>query len=142
LGELENIIKKEYNISSNENLIIFKIEKYIKGLLIPLIEYEIFNPETKEIINLTYFKNFNLNIIINIPISIKENNLYKYIPNSEYYNDICYTYTTERGTDITLFDRQNEFNNYNYSICFKNCIYNKYHYNIYYLDHIYINYIL
>ena len=126
LGKLENIIKEEYNISLNETLIIFKIEKYIEGILIPLIKFEIFNPETKEVIDLAHFQNYNSNIIINIPISIKENNLYKYIPNSEYYNDICYTYTTERGTDITLFDRQNEFNNYNYSICFKNCIYNGY----------------
>ena len=122
LGELENIIKDEYNILSNETLIIFKTEKYFEGLLIPLIEYEIFNPETKEIIDLNHFKNNNLNIIINIPISINKNNWFKYDPNNVYYNDICYTYTTERGTDSTLFDRQNEFNNGNYSLCFKNCI--------------------
>ena len=126
LGELENIIKEEYNILSNDSLIIFKMEKYIEGLLFPLIEYEIFNPETKEIIDLTHFKNNNLNITIYIPISININNLYKYEKNSSYYNDICYTYTTERGTDLTLFDRQNEFNINNYSLCYKNCIYNGY----------------
>ena len=126
LGELENIIKEEYNISLNEDLIIFKKEKYIEGVLIPLIEYEIFNPETKEKIDLNNYKNNNLNIIINIPISIKENNLYKYDPNNRYYNDICYIYTTDRGTDFTLFDRKNEFNINNYSLCFKNCIYNGY----------------
>ena len=126
LGELENIIKDKYNISINESLIIFKIEKYIEGILIPLIEYEIFNPETKEIIDLKNFQNINLNIIISIPISIKENILYKYDPNNRYYNDICYTYTTERGTDLTLFDRQNEFNKENYSFCFKNCLYSGY----------------
>ena len=126
LGEIENIIKDEYNISSNETLIIFKNEKYFEGILIPLIEYEIFNPETKEIIDLTHFKDTNLNITIIMPISIKENNLYKYDKNNSYYNDICYTYTTERETDFSLFDRQNEFNNDNYSLCFKNCIYNGY----------------
>ena len=126
LGEFENIINKEYNISSNETLIIFKMEKYIEGLLIPLTEYEIFNPETMEIIDLAQFQNINLNIIINIPIFIKENNLYKYDPNNRYYNDICYTYTTENRTDLTLYDRQKEFNHNNYSLCLKNCTYSGY----------------
>ena len=51
----------------------------------------------------------------------------KYNPNHEYYQDICYTYSTENGTDINLYDRQNEFNNY-YSICPKDCIYNGYNF--------------
>ena len=123
---IENIIKNEYNISSNETLIIFKIEKSIEGLLIPLTEYEIFNPETMEIIDLTKFQNINLNIFMNIPIFIIEANLFKFDPNNRYYNDICYTYTTENKTDLTLYDRKNEFNNENYSLCFMNCIYNGY----------------
>ena len=48
LGELEYILKEKYNISQNDSLIIFKVENNIEGLLIPLIEYEIFNPKTKE----------------------------------------------------------------------------------------------
>ena len=50
-----------------------------------------------------------------------------YDPTSDYYNDICYTYTTDSKTDIILFDRQNEFNN-KYYLCPKNCTYNGYNF--------------
>ena len=42
---------------------------------------------------------------MNIPVSIDENNLFKYDPNSAYYRDNCYAYTTENGTDIILLFR-------------------------------------
>jgi surface protein len=48
LGECENIIKKQYHLSKEETLIIFKIEKIVKGLRIPLIEYEIFSSKSKK----------------------------------------------------------------------------------------------
>ena len=123
LGECENILKSQYNISENETLIIFKTEKYIEGLLIPLIEYEIFNPETKEQLDLNKCKKSKNTIDILIPVKIKEEYLYKYDPNSSYYNDICNTYTSKYGTDITLFDRKNEFNEKKMALCFKNCEY-------------------
>ena len=126
LGECELILKKNYYISSNEILIIFKTEQYIEDLYIPLIEYEIFNPITNEKLNLDYCRNESINIEFNIPVSINENNLIIYDPNNSYYNDICYTYTTDKGTDISLYDRQNEFNNKNLSICPKNCFYKEY----------------
>ena len=52
-------------------------------------------------------------------ISIDE--LDKYNKSSGYYNDICYTLTSENGTDITLKDRQNEFKINNMSICEEDC---------------------
>ena len=52
-------------------------------------------------------------------ISIDE--LDKYNKSSGYYNDICYTLTSENGTDITLKDRQNEFKINNISICEEDC---------------------
>ena len=125
LDECENILKENYNISKNEYLIVFKIERYFEEILIPLIEYELFNPTTNEKLNLTYCINNNKNIYLNIPIFINENISMKYDPNNAYYKDICYPYTTEQGTDISLYDRKKEFNNY-YSICPNNCIYTEY----------------
>ena len=43
-----------------------------------------------------------------------------------YYNDVCYTYTTNNKTDIILKDRRNEYINNNMSLCEKNCEYNSY----------------
>ena len=49
-------------------------------------------------------------------------------PASEYYNDICYTYTSKDGTDITLSDRKNIFVNDNLTVCEENCKFNGYNY--------------
>ena len=126
LGECENILKSKYNLSQEEPLIIFKMEHNIEGLLIPLITYEIFNPRTKQILDLKYCKASNISINIDIPVLIKENFLFIHDQKSAYYEDICYTYTTENNTDITLYDRYIEFNNKNLSLCPSNCIYIKY----------------
>ena len=70
-----------------------------------------------------------MKIYINIPVNIDEKKLYKYNYSSEYYNDVCYPYTTENKTDIILEDRRNEYINNNLSLCEKNCKYTKYDYN-------------
>ena len=124
LGECENILKNHYNISINESLIIFKIEIYISGHLIPIIEYEIYNSITKKILNLSYCN--GTKIRISFPVNIKEDNLFIYNPTSEYYNDICFTYTTQNGTDICLNDRKEEYNKKSLSLCEKNCEYEGY----------------
>ena len=128
LGECEDTLKSKYSLSSQDTLIIFKTEKYIKGILIPLIEYEIFNPNSKVKLNLEYCKLENINVDFYIPVSINENISFKYDPNGTYYNDICSTYTTEFSTDIILYDRKIEFNNNSMSLCQTNCTYKGYDY--------------
>ena len=61
-------------------------------------------------------------------MSIDENELFKYNPKSEFYNDICSTYTTNYKTDITLNDRQKEFINKNMTLCENDCHYDSYDY--------------
>ena len=63
---------------------------------------------------------------LNIPVSIDEDNLFKYDPNSEYYTDECVPSTSENGTDIIINDRQNEYNNNNLSLCQNNCSFTGY----------------
>ena len=124
LGECENILKEKYNIFKNETLIIFKIERNIEGMLIPLIEYEIFDPTTKKKLDLNYCK--NINITIHIPVNINESILFKHDPSNPYYNDICYIYKNENGMYITLYDRKEEYFKNKLYLCPFNCIYNKY----------------
>ena len=114
-------MKGIYNISSNLSLIIFKIDYYMEGLLIPLSGYEVYHPTNKSKLDLSYCDKSLINY--NIPVSIDENNLDKYDPNSDYYNDECYTYTTEGGTDIIINDRQDEFVDNNMSLCENICDY-------------------
>ena len=124
LGKCEDELKRIYNISKNESLIILKIDYFMPDLLIPIIGYEVFHPENKSKLDLSYCKDFLINY--NIPVSIDENNVDKYDPNSDYYNDECSSYTSEDGTDITLNDRKVEYNENNLSLCENNCTFTEY----------------
>ena len=125
IGECENILREHYSLSDDMNLLIFKVEYFIPGFLIPIIEYEIYdNANPKNKLNLNICKNAKINI--NIPVSIDVNNLFKYDPSSAFYNDICFPYTTEFKTDIILKDRRNEFIDNNMSLCENNCEYKGY----------------
>ena len=111
-------------MDDNEELIIFKIEHYEKELLIPIIEYEIYNINDNIKIDLNICQNSKIEL--SIPVLINETELFKYDPNSPFYNDKCFPYTTNDQTDMILSDRKNEFNYNNLSVCEKNCEYNGY----------------
>jgi len=118
LGGCETKLKNNYNISLNNSLYIFKIDKTIPGMKIPKIEYEIyyplFNNNTLILLNLSICS--NMKIDISIPIEIEET-LDKYNTSSNYYSDLCSRVTSKSGTDITLNDRKNEFIDNNMTLC-------------------------
>ena len=116
LGDCENKLKEPYNI---DELVLFKFEYLIQGLHIPIIIFDVFDPYSNKRLDLKYCS--NANIYFNTPVSINENELFLYDPKSNYYNNLCYTYTTLNGTDITLKDRKTEYNIKNMSLCEKNC---------------------
>ena len=124
LGDCEKKLKYYYKIDEDESLIIYKIDIYEEGLLIPIIIYEVFHPLTLQKLDLRICE--NIKIGITIPVSIDEENLFKYNSSDDYYNDICYSYTTENGTDIVIKDRQNDYVDNNMSLCESNCEYTKY----------------
>ena len=126
LGNCENNLKKHYKINKNESLLIFKVDAFYEGLLSPIVIYEIYHPTTKERLDLNYCKNDIINI--SFPVKINESELFKYNQSNEFYNDICSTYTSESGTDITINDRQDEFINNNLSLCEDGCKFSYYDY--------------
>ena len=85
----------------------------------PVIEYEVYHPTEFYKLNLSDCD--DLKIEISLPVSINEDELYRYNTSSDFYNDKCFPYTSENGTDMTLSDRQNDFINQNLSLCEKNC---------------------
>ena len=127
LGECENILKEIYNIDKNQTLIIFKVDYYKEDSFIPIIGYEIFHPINYTKLDLTYCKNQFVNIYISV--SIDEDNLFKFDPNDDYYTDECFPYTTIKGTDILIKDRQEEYNNNKKFLCENNCIFKGYDVN-------------
>ena len=124
IGECEDILREIYKLKGNETLFIFKIEYFDNSFVIPIVRYEIYTNNIKSQLNMDYCK--DVKIEMNIPVSINEDNLFKYDPSNAYYKDICFPYTTEDNTDIIISDRQKEFNEKNMSLCESNCIYNGY----------------
>ena len=127
LGKCESLLKSENHINEEEPLLIFKIDNYMEGNKMPIINYEVYNSKTKQKLNLNICKEEKINIFI--PVSINEKEIYKYNPNSDYYIDLCFTYTTENKTDITLKDRNIEFLENNMSLCENNCEFNEYNHD-------------
>ena len=121
LGECESKIKQEYNIPEDKPLYILKVDVNLQGMKIPKISYEVYYPlfgDNLIKLNLTACTNSKINL--SIPVVIK-GEIDKVNISSNYYNDICYTYTSEDGTDISLEDRKKEFINKNLTVCEEDC---------------------
>ena len=121
IQDCENFLKKQNDIDENEELIMFKIEYFLEEFKIPNIEYIVYTINGKKELNISECN--SMNFIYSYPVEINETEEYKYNPNSEYNNEICLQFTTEYKTDIILFDRRDEFNEYNLSLCENNCRY-------------------
>ena len=123
----ENRLKENYNIDENETLIIFKNEYYFEQFSIPITEYELFSQKYNLKLNLSFCDNND--IIAEVPVDIDESEIYKYNPESEYYNNSCYPdeVTSSDCEDKDIINlRKIEFNKNNLSLCEKNCIFKNY----------------
>ena len=119
LGECEILLRKYYNLTNNETLYMKKLEVIQKGMKIPKVEYDIYCKllgSNLIKLNLSVCKNSKISLVV--PVEITDN-LDKLNSNSEYYNDLCYTTTSESGTDIILKDRKNEY--INKTVCQDDC---------------------
>jgi len=131
IGECENIIRRQKNLKKEDNLTIIKIDIKSEDLKATYVQYEIYDPN-KTKVDLSICK--NTSIYINTPVylsneieslyeSLSESGYNLFNSNDSFYNDICSPYTSEKGIDIPMSDRQNEiYNNIkDYSICQNNC---------------------
>ena len=122
LGDCELKLKNKYNIPEEKSLYILKIEISIAGMKIPKFEYEVYYPlYDSNLVQLDLSVCSDIKIDVSYPMKIEEDKIDQLDLNSGYYNDICYTTTTEDGTDIVLKDRRDEFLNYNKTICEEEC---------------------
>ena len=119
LNECKNKLKDHYNISENLPLIIFKIDNNVSDINIPIVEYEIYDPITKESLSLEICKDTKINI--EYPVNINEEEIFKHDPKSYFYNDRCFPYTSDRRTDIIIEDRKKEYNVKHLTLCEKDC---------------------
>ena len=127
LGDCEDILKDYYGIDKNESLYIFKIDAFVEGKTGPKVEYEVYYPFDEvnlHLLDLSICE--GKQIFIGYPLNISQEELDLYNSKSDYYNDICYTYTNSKGADVILNDRQNEFMNNNRSLCDEDCKFSGY----------------
>ena len=132
LGECEIKLRKYYNLSNNETLYIKKIDIIQEGMKIPKVEYDIYcklSGKSLQKLNLSICE--NTKISLSVPIQIPESeSLDKLNASSGYYNDICYSSTSDSGTDISLKDRKKEFVENNKTICQDDCKFYDYNHSI------------
>ena len=130
LGECKDKLKESYDIPEDIDLYILKIDIKEEGMRIPKIEYEVYYPlneSTSTKLDLDVCE--NITIDISIPVDINESDLDMYNSSSNFYNDICYIYTSEKGVDVTLNDRKNEFINNNMTLCEEGCYLKDYNFS-------------
>ena len=131
-GECEKEIKRKEGLSEKDDLIILKLDLKSNDLSSTYVQYEVYNPYTLRKIDMDICLNYviKINVPVNLDPNVEElyNNLNEYgynlfDSNDSFYNDICSTYTSLNGTDVTLTDRKNIIynNNANVSLCQEGC---------------------
>ena len=123
LENCESKLKEIYSLDKNEQLILLKVEYNLEEIKIPIIEYQLFLKNGTRV-NLSYCD--NIPEIISIPVNISEDEEFIHNPNSDFYDDKCYVYTSKYNTDLTMYDRKKIYNEKYYALCEKNCEYKEY----------------
>ena len=126
LGKCEILLRDYYNISDDELLYMKILEIYQEHMKIKKIEYNIYSKlNGTNLVKLDFSICQVSKIFISYPIEITEN--FDILNTSSgYYNDICYSTTSESGTDISLKDRKNIFIEKNKAVCQDYCVFSDY----------------
>ena len=109
LGDCEKLLRNHYNLTNNQTIYMKKIDIIQDGMKAKKVEYNVYSKlsgKNLEKLNLSICE--NTKISINIPIQISDN-IDKFNTSSGYFNDICYSTTSDDGTDVSLKDRKNEY---------------------------------
>ena len=130
-GECETKLKQKYNINY---LLILKFDK-INENSPTSIEYEVYDPTTKDKLDLSICNTDKISI--DIPMTLDEHSLdlYKnfsslgydiFDKNDRFYNDICTKFSSEDETDVLLIDRRATYYNDSIIFCESGCDYSGY----------------
>ena len=132
LGKCEEKIKQSKNLTEDDDLILYKIDIKSEDLSTTYVQYEIYDPKNFDYIDLDICEGIFINIYTPVTLKDSTESLFQHMSNSGYdlfnlnnsfYNDICTTYTTKDGTDLTLLDRKNIIydKNGDISMCQEGC---------------------
>ena len=141
LNECIDILRKEYKLSEEERIIMIKIDQNITNSPVNKVEFFLYTQNGIEL-DTSYCKDMNINIkkpLININFDIDSANyldnlgINAFDPTDDFFNDICFSFTNENGTDVILLDRKNDYFQ-NQTFCEDNCPNFKIDYNDLYVN--------
>ena len=124
LDECGKILKEKYKLKQSEDILVFKIEYRSPDFKIPIIEYCLFGRDGSIKLNLNICNKQKINYYI--PLNISEYKDYEYNPNNNFYYDKCQPIEFSSDSDLTLYERRNEYNINNMSLCESQCIFKGY----------------
>ena len=128
LGNCENTLKSYYDIPKEKPLYLLKLDAKREGMQNPKVEYLVFYPLygglKLEQLDLSLCEGDGVTLLFSANLTDDED---LYNKNSGYYNDVCYTYTSDDGTDIPIQIRQQQFAENNKSLCEEGCEFVKFH---------------
>ena len=130
LGQCEQELKSHYGIT--EDLIVFKIDMKSEDLTQTYVQYEIYDPRNFTVLNLSVCKDMKISVSTPVKLDSSISDLYDILKDSGYdlfndsdpfYTDICSTFTSANGTDMTLSDRKQEIysTSGNLTLCQSGC---------------------
>ena len=131
-GECETKLKEKHKINY---LLILKFDVKLDDNSPTTVEYEVYNPYTKERLDLSICSNEKINI--EIPKILDEYSLVLYQnlssfgydvfnKNDPFYNEICTVFSSEDNTDVLLIDRRLSYYNESLLFCENGCEYLNY----------------
>ena len=133
LGECEKKIKRNISYEEDPNpLIILKIDVKKTETKSTAVEYEVYNPYTRDKIDLSICTNTTIAIYSPINLNNQEISLYDELDeqgynlfdvNNSFYIDPCTQYTSSNGTDVSLLDRKDYYYNQDIVLCEDICKY-------------------
>ena len=127
LGDCEQSLRQAYNISSDEKIYIKMLEISQEEMKMPKVKYDVFgklNRKNLTKLSLDSCENNKISLLIPVP---NVDNIDKLNSKSGYYNDLCYTATSESGPDIPLDERKKEY--IVNAVCQDGCEFSDYDYN-------------
>lgn len=136
LGKCEDILRKHYNISLNETLLIVKLDITQDESVTNKVEYAVYDLKGNQLdlslcisdditieivypLNPEYFDDIDIEFAEEM---MNDKGIDLYNMNDTFFNDICMTYATNNKTDVVIRDRRNDYF-VNISLCEKNCLY-------------------
>jgi len=132
-SKCEEILKNSEKI---DYILILKFDIYLNNSTNIALKYEAYNPYTFKKLDLSICNKAKINTLVPYSLKGKYVELYSELnelgydlnnPNDNFYNDICFPFTTENKTDILLYDRKINYYK-NTAFCEEGCTYKEYDY--------------